>query len=167
MPPVPRSTSGSSVGEVDLHLIGEGRHELLWHVLGAHVHDEPEPGTSFVVWAPNARNVSVVGDFNGWDGNADRLTTIGSGLWEVFVPGVGSGASYKYVVEGADGLWRHKADPMAFHAEAPPATASRVFASTHVWQDDAWLAARAARQPVNEPMATYRSEEHTAELQSH
>lgn len=159
MPPVERSTSGTTVGEVDLHLVAEGRHELLWHVLGAHVHDGPEPGgepgTSFVVWAPHARNVSVVGDFNGWDGNAHRLSAIGSGLWEVFVPGVGSGASYKYVVEGADGIWRHKADPMAFHAEAPPATASRVFTSTHTWQDDAWLATRAGRQPVREPMATY------------
>lgn len=158
MPPAQSSNSsplGSTLGEIDLHLVAEGRHELLWHVLGAHVRATPEPGTSFVVWAPNARQVSVVGDFNGWDGNADPLHRIGSGLWETFVPGVGSGADYKYLVEGADGVWRQKADPMAFHAEVPPATASRVFASTHVWQDDAWLAARAAKQPVNEPMATY------------
>ncbi|TWG96826.1 1,4-alpha-glucan branching enzyme [Nocardioides sp. J9] len=145
----------STLGEIDLHLVAEGRHELLWQALGAHVREEPEPGTSFVVWAPNARNVSVIGDFNGWDGGAHRMVAIGSGLWETFVPGVGSGATYKFVVEGADGVWRHKADPMAFHAEVPPATASRVFSSTHVWADDEWLAQRAQRQPVNEPMATY------------
>ena len=145
----------STLGEIDLHLVAEGRHELLWQALGAHVRTDPEPGTSFVVWAPNARNVSVIGEFNAWDGNAHRMTPIGSGLWEAFVPGVGSGASYKYVVEGADGVWRHKADPMAFYAEKPPATASRVYASTHEWSDEAWLAERARRQPVNEPMATY------------
>ena len=155
MPPAESSTPQSTLGEIDLHLVGEGRHELLWHVLGAHVHEAPRPGTSFVVWAPNARQVSVAGDFNGWDGNAHRMRPIGSGLWEAFVPGVGSGATYQYLLEGADGIWRHKADPMAFHAEQPPKTASRVFTSTHVWEDDAWLAARRTRQPVQEPMATY------------
>ncbi|WP_418063521.1 1,4-alpha-glucan branching protein GlgB [Pimelobacter simplex] len=155
MPPAESSTPQSTLGEIDLHLVGEGRHELLWHVLGAHERAAPEPGTSFVVWAPHARQVSVTGEFNGWDGNAHPLHRIGSGLWETFVPGVGSGTAYKFLVEGADGVWRQKADPMAFHAEVPPATASRVFTSTHVWQDDAWLAARATKQPVNEPMATY------------
>lgn len=145
----------STLGEIDLHLVAEGRHEQLWQALGAHVHELPEPGTSFVVWAPNARQVSVIGDFNGWNGGTHPLQRIGSGLWETFVPGVGDGATYKYLIEGADGGWREKADPMAFHAEAPPQTASRVFTSKHVWQDDAWIAQRAGRQPVNEPMATY------------
>jgi 1,4-alpha-glucan branching enzyme len=145
----------STLGEIDLHLVAEGRHEQLWQVLGAHVQTRPEPGTSFVLWAPHARNVSVTGDFNGWDGNAHRMRQVGSGLWEAFVPGAESGAAYQFLLEGADGVWRHKADPMAFHAEEPPKVASRIFTSTHVWQDDAWQAARATRQPVNEPMATY------------
>ena len=127
-------------GELDLHLIGEGRHEQLWDVLGAHVQ---KGGTSFAVWAPNARSVSVVGDFNGWDGNANPMQPAPSGgIWTTVVEGVGDGAYYQYLVHGADGIWRQKADPLAFAAEPPPATGSRVFTSTHVWQDDAWLAER-------------------------
>ncbi|WP_435771666.1 1,4-alpha-glucan branching protein GlgB [Nocardioides sp. SYSU DS0651] len=163
MPPVKSSTFPSTLGEMDLHLVSEGRHEQLWQVLGAQVRTLPDPstgkpvsGTSFVVWAPNARRVSVIGDFNAWDGNAHALRLLGdAGLWETFVPGVGSGAHYKFLVEGADGVWREKADPMAAWAEAPPATASRVFASEHTWGDADWLEQRAKRQPVNEPMATY------------
>ncbi len=162
MPPVERSTFPSTLGEIDLHLVAEGRHELLWQVLGAHERELPDPGTgtpvagtAFVVWAPNARQVSVTGDFNGWDGNAHRMRAVGSGLWETFVPGAGSGSAYQYLLEGADGVWRHKADPMAFHAEAPPARASRVFTSSPVWADEQWQAERATRRPVHEPMATY------------
>ncbi|KAA1426244.1 1,4-alpha-glucan branching protein GlgB [Nocardioides antri] len=143
----------AELGELDLHLIGEGRHEQLWQALGAHVRDG---GTSFAVWAPNARSVSVVGDFNGWDGNAHTMQPAPSGgIWTVFVPGVGTGAYYQFLVHGADGVWRQKADPMAFAAEVAPATGSRVFESTHVWQDDAWLAERAQKLAVNEPMAVY------------
>jgi 1,4-alpha-glucan branching enzyme len=143
----------AALGELDLHLIGEGRHEQLWHVLGAHVQ---KGGTSFAVWAPNARSVSVVGDFNGWDGNAHPMQPAASGgIWTAFVPGVAAGAFYQYLVHGADGIWRQKADPLAGWAEAPPATGSRVFESTHVWQDDAWLAARSHKLAVNEPMSVY------------
>ncbi|MBM9460381.1 1,4-alpha-glucan branching protein GlgB [Nocardioides sp. zg-536] len=155
MPPSESRTPTSFVGEMDLHLVAEGRHELLWQVLGAHVRTEPTPGTSFVVWAPKARQVAVIGDFNGWDGQAHRMESIGSGLWEAFVPGAGEGACYKYLIEGADGVWREKADPMAFHSQVAPETASRVYTSRHVWHDEEWLAERARRQPVNEPMATY------------
>nr|WP_246160382.1 1,4-alpha-glucan branching protein GlgB [Nocardioides humilatus] len=159
--PDPRATAG--LGDLDLHLIGEGRHEQLWRALGAHVRDG---GTSFSVWAPNARSVSVIGDFNAWDGNAHALEQVdGAGVWSGFVPGVESGTTYKFQIHGADGIWRQKADPMAFHAELPPETASRVFTSTHVWQDDEWLAQRARRQPVNEPMATY--EMHLASWKRH
>ncbi len=153
----------AGLGELDLHLIGEGRHEQLWEVLGAHVRELPDPatgkpvvGTSFAVWAPSAQSVSVVGDFNGWDGNAHRMHPEPSGgIWTVFVPGVGGGAYYQYLVHGADGVWRQKADPMAFAAEAPPATGSRVFKSTHTWSDDAWLAERSQKIAVNEPMSVY------------
>ncbi|WP_220793313.1 1,4-alpha-glucan branching protein GlgB [Nocardioides stalactiti] len=140
------------MGDLDLHLIGEGRHEQLWEVLGAHVQDG---GTTFAVWAPNARSVAVVGDFNDWDGNAHEMrTTPTGGVWTTFVPGVGDGAYYQFLVHGADGIWRQKADPLAFAAEIAPATGSRVFTSTHEWTDDAWMAER-GRQPVAEPMAVY------------
>ena len=125
-----------TLGEVDLHLINEGRHERLWEVLGARVHHydpplgEPVSGTAFAVWAPSARGVRLKGDFNGWDGREHPLRQLGqSGVWELFVPGVGTGTGYKYSILGADGQWREKADPMAFYAEPPPDTASKVFES--------------------------------------
>jgi 1,4-alpha-glucan branching enzyme len=158
-----RPEDPAGLGELDLHLIGEGRHEQLWQALGAHVRELPDPatgapvaGTSFAVWAPNARSVRVVGDFNGWDGNAHAMQPAPSGgIWTVFVPGVGGGAYYQYLVEGADDVWRQKADPMAYAAEAPPATGSRVFESTHVWKDDAWIDERSRKVAVNEPMSVY------------
>src|ERR1700752_1074476 len=111
-----------TVGEFDLHLIAEGRHEELWRVLGAHVREMGETsGTSFAVWAPNARGVRVVGDFNYWDGRGHPMRSLGgSGVWELFVPGVGDGTNYKFDVCAPDGRWRRKADPMASRAEHPP-----------------------------------------------
>ncbi|WP_323793220.1 GlgB N-terminal domain-containing protein, partial [Nocardioides sp.] len=151
-----------TLGEVDLHLVNEGRHENLWQVLGARVQSydvpggEPITGTSFAVWAPSARALRIKGDFNSWDGREHPMRQLGqSGVWELFVPGVASGTSYKFVVLGADDVWREKADPMAFHAEVAPATSSRVHESTHVWGDEAWMAARAEKQPIDEPMSTY------------
>jgi len=110
-----------TVRELDQHLIGEGRHEQLWTVLGAHVHRypgavEPVVGTSFAVWAPNAKGVRVAGDFNFWDGRAHPMRKLGAtGVWELFVPDIGKGTLYKYEVCGADGVWRQKADPLATH----------------------------------------------------
>lgn len=154
-----------TLGELDLHLIGEGRHEQLWRVLGAHVrtyetdHDngsDPVTGTSFAVWAPNARGVRVVGDFNHWDGRGHPMRSMGvSGVWELFVPGVGEGSRYKYDILGADGIWRHKADPLAFATEHPPATASVVHTSRHVWGDGAWMADRAERDWSHAPISVY------------
>lgn len=150
-----------TLGQVDLHLINEGRHELLWTVLGARVHHYETPtgpisGTSFAVWAPSARSVRLKGDFNSWDGREHPMRQLGSsGVWELFVPGIGAGTTYKFGVRGADGEWREKADPMAFHAEVAPATSSRVTESTHTWRDDEWMAARAAKKPVAEAMAIY------------
>ncbi|GAA4566858.1 1,4-alpha-glucan branching protein GlgB [Micromonospora coerulea] len=143
-----------TLGELDLHLIGEGRHERLWEALGARAFDE---GVAFTVWAPNARGVRVVGDFTGWgaDDGWPMRSFGSSGVWEVFVPGAPVGARYKYRVLGADGQWRDKADPMAAYAEVPPATASVVHHSTYEWQDAAWLARRARRQPHQEPMSVY------------
>jgi 1,4-alpha-glucan branching enzyme len=150
-----------TVGEVDLHLIGEGRHEQLWTVLGAHVHRYPGQmgdvtGTSFAVWAPHARGVRVVGDFNHWDGVAHPMRALGStGVWELFVPDVGDGTRYKFEILSSDGVRRQKADPMARATEAPPATASVVTTSAYVWADDAWMARRSASDPHGGPMSTY------------
>lgn len=152
-----------TLGEVDLHLINEGRHEQLWDVLGAHVHHYPGigdagevSGTSFAVWAPGASGVRLKADFNSWDGREHPMRQLGSsGVWELFVPGVGSGAGYKYVILGRDGAWQEHADPLAQWAEVPPATSSVVYESSYTWGDDEWIAARAAKASVHEPMSTY------------
>ena len=127
-----------------------------WDVFGAH----PEPGgTRFAVWAPNARRVQVTGDFDGWDPH--RATELsrddGSGCWHGFAEGAGQWDRYKYRVLCADGAWRLKADPVAFHTETPPADASRIFASSHRWQDGDWLKARreAAGAHAALPMSVY------------
>ena len=111
-----------TLGEMDLYLIGEGRHENLWDVLGAHVRTYDTPGgpvsgTSFAVWAPSARGVRVTGDFDHWSGAGTPMRSLGSsGVWELFVPGVGDGTRYKFQILGQDGVWREKADPLAFAA---------------------------------------------------
>jgi 1,4-alpha-glucan branching enzyme len=150
-----------TLGELDLYLIGEGRHERLWTVLGAHVHRFPSAageigGVSFAVWAPNARAVHVVGDFNFWDGRAHPARSLGaSGVWELFVPGLGEGIRYKYEIVGADGTWKQKADPLARATEMPPATASVVPDSGYMWHDDEWMTSRGARPPHASPMSIY------------
>jgi 1,4-alpha-glucan branching enzyme len=146
-----------TLGEFDLHLIAEGRHEELWRVLGAHVREFGQAtGTSFAVWAPNARGVRVTGDFNYWDGRAYPMRSLGgAGVWELFIPGVGDGARYKYAICGRDGVWREKADPLAAATEKPPATASVVYTSRYGWEDASWLAERAAKVAVREPMSIY------------
>ena len=146
-----------TLGEMDLHLIGEGRHEELWRRMGARVTEvEGIAGTAFVVWAPNARAVRVVGDFNSWDGRLHPMRLLGSsGLWELFVPEVGPGSLYKYEIVGADERLMTRADPYAFWAEIPPGTASRVFASHYSWGDAEWLAQREARALFSAPMSIY------------
>jgi 1,4-alpha-glucan branching enzyme len=146
-----------SLGDIDLHLIGEGRHEDLWCKLGAHVRTYGETtGTTFAVWAPNARGVRVVGDFNFWNGAGHPMRSMGSsGVWELFVPGAGDGTKYKYEILGADGVWRQKLDPLAFHTEVPPETAGVVYTSRYEWKDDDWLEQRARRQAHAEPMSVY------------
>src|SRR4051794_33235381 len=145
------------LGELDIYLIGEGRHERLWEVLGAHhrVHEE-SAGTAFAVWAPSARAIRVVGDFNLWDGRVHPMRSMGSsGVWELFVPDVEPGARYKFEVVGADGRLRLKADPMAQAAEIPPGTASIVTVARHQWSDDEWMARRARIDSINQRMSTY------------
>jgi 1,4-alpha-glucan branching enzyme len=150
-----------TVGEVDLHLIGEGRHEALWRVLGARsgvVQDLA--GTAFAVWAPNARSVRVVGDWNSWDGRIHPMRLLGSsGVWELFLPGVRPGDRYKYEVLTSEGWLLLKADPMAQRAEAPPGTNSVVpDPSSYQWGDADWLAARdasSAGERMNRPISIY------------
>jgi 1,4-alpha-glucan branching enzyme len=150
-----------TLGEIDLHLLGEGRHENLWQVLGARVRTYKTPGgpvsgASFAVWAPNAQGVRVVGDFDYWDGRALPMRSLGSsGVWEIFVPGVGDGCRYKFHILGKDGVWRQKADPMAFACEAPPATASVITTSHYEWDDADWLKRRANTQWHKAPMSIY------------
>jgi 1,4-alpha-glucan branching enzyme len=147
-----------TLGEIDLHLAGEGRHEELYEKLGAHVREaEGVQGVSFAVWAPSARSVSVVGDFNTWDGRLHPMRSLGSsGIWELFVPGVPEGARYKYEIRTQDGSLALRADPYAFAAEEPPQTASVVFRSSYEWQDDEWMERRhGSGPPLREPMSTY------------
>ncbi len=148
---------GPTIGELDLHLAGEGRHEQIYSKLGAHVIEhEGTRGTAFAVWAPAARSVSVVGDFNGWHGDQSALRPLGSsGIWEGFFPEVGPGNAYKFEIVGPDGQAHQKADPYAFAAEQPPKTASVVFETAHEWRDAGWIAARRERTLLDAPMSVY------------
>ena len=133
-----------TLGDVDLHLIGEGTHQRLWAVLGAHhrQHDGAL-GTAFAVWAPSAKSVRIVGDFNSWDGRAHPMRIMGSsGVWELFVPGAAPGQHYKFEVNGSTGRVALKADPLARAAELPPGAASIITASHHEWNDAEWLERR-------------------------
>jgi 1,4-alpha-glucan branching enzyme len=147
-----------TLGAVDLHLIGEGTHERLYDVLGAHPRTmEGVNGVAFAVWAPAAKSVRVAGDFDLWNGRLMPMRSLGSsGVWELFVPDIGPGELYKYEVLGADGQLRLKGDPVGFAMELRPQTASRVVAlDEYAWSDDAWMAARAACDPLRTPMSAY------------
>ncbi len=142
------------LGDLDLYLIGEGTHHRLWEALGAQV--LRGGGVRFSVWAPNAREVRLIGDVNGWDRATMPMTRVdGSGVWERTVPEAKAGERYKYLIAGADGEWRTKADPMATRTAVPPETHSVVFASQHVWTDDDWMQARAGADPAAAPMSIY------------
>jgi 1,4-alpha-glucan branching enzyme len=146
-----------TVGPLDLHLIGEGTHLRLWEVLGAHPRVvDGYTGTAFAVWAPNARRVSVVGDFCGWDGRLFPMRRLAdSGVFELFIPDVHPGAIYKYELITREGLVRVKTDPLAAALEPPPETASRVVQSTYIWGDDEWMQARRTRDHARAPMLIY------------
>lgn len=146
-----------ALGDLDLHLIAEGRHEELWRALGSEpMEHQGVAGTRFTVWAPNARGVRVTGDFTYWDGTGLPMRSLGStGVWELFLPGIGEGALYKYDICRPDGSHTVRADPMARRTEVPPATASVVTASHHEWRDADWMAHRGDR-PVHEaPFSVY------------
>ncbi len=145
--------------DFDLHLLGEGTHVAAFNKLGARIieHDG-QSGVHFAVWAPNARRINVVGDFNEWQGRAHPMRALGnSGYWEAFIPGVGNGTKYKFEIHGADGRTVLKADPAARYFEVPPLTASVVWDSSHYeWRDDAWMKERPAHERwLRKPMSVY------------
>ncbi len=156
----------------DLHLFNEGRHYRLYERLGAHL---VEGAVEFTVWAPNASAVSVVGEHNGWTPGTDAMTSLeSSGLWSARLPGWLPGDRYKFHIESRRGFGADKADPFAFAAEMPPGTASIVADLAHSWNDDAWMASRAARQALDAPISIYevhlgswRRDEHGHSLSYH
>ena len=147
------------MGELDLHLIGEGRHERLWDFLGAHVERDIDGkllGTRFRVWAPNAREVSLIADHNYWDRATNPMEPLGvSGVWELFIPGIGRGTRYKFAIYGRDGRWVDHADPMARATELPPLTASVAWESEYQWRDETWMEKRKGFEPWRSPVAIY------------
>src|SRR5689334_6154853 len=150
-----------TIGDVDLHLFGEGTHRRLWEKLGAHVRTmDGVPGVSFAVWAPNARRVSVVGDFCGWDGRIFPMRSLGaSGVYELFVPEIKPGALYKYEMLTGEGAIRVKTDPFAFKLEQSPGTASIVEAEgAYEWNDSEWMNRRGSKghwDVLHEPVLIY------------
>ncbi|MFI8167177.1 1,4-alpha-glucan branching enzyme [Streptomyces sp. NPDC085931] len=146
-----------TLGDLDLHLIGEGRHEELWTALGAHpMTHQGVTGTRFAVWAPNARGVRVAGTFNFWDGTGHAMRSLGSsGVWELFLPDVGEGELYKFEITRPDGSKTMRADPMARRTEVPPATSSVITSSRYEWGDAEWLARRAEAPAHEAPFSVY------------
>ena len=149
----------SSLGELDLYLIAEGRHEQLWKALGAQVKRDASGallGTAFSVWAPNAQAVSLIGDHNYWDRNSHQMHRIGSsGIWEIFVADVCAGTKYKFAICGVDGRWVDHADPMARATEIPPLTASVVEESQYQWNDGSWIEQRSQFQSWRSAVSVY------------
>ena len=146
------------LGEMDLYLFAEGNHRDLSSCLGAQVTSvDGVQGVRFAVWAPNARRVSVVGDFNIWDGRRHPMRLRHpSGVWEIFIPRLEPGAAYKYEILGANGILPLKADPMALATQLPPDTASKVAAPLQVdWQDHEWMQSRVERQKTTAPLSIY------------
>ncbi len=150
---------GPVIGEMDEYLLGEGTHQRIWDVLGAHIMEhEGQDGTHFAVWAPSAERVSVVGGFNHWDGRRHPMRPRGgTGVWEIFVPNIGEGEAYKYEILGAGGeLQPLKADPVGFGSQHAPQNASIVrHIDGYGWKDDAWMEERAGRQSRTAPISVY------------
>lgn len=147
-----------TLGDLDLHLFNEGRHHRLWEVLGAHPRThQGVAGTAFAVWAPNAKAVRVVGDWNFWDGRLHPMRALGgSGVWELFIPGANAGSRYKFELVTPDERLILKADPLAFATEVPPGTASVIAEPpNHSWDDAGWMVRRAEGDPLAKPMSIY------------
>ena len=151
-------TKASRLTNDDIYLYNEGTHYRLYDKLGAHIQEvDGVSGTYFAVWAPNAAEVQVMGDWNGWDRQSQPLSPrASSGIWEGFLPGVGQGNHYKYAIRSHHGDYRvEKADPCGFHHETPPHTASIVWGLDYAWQDGAWMADRWRRNALDAPISIY------------
>jgi 1,4-alpha-glucan branching enzyme len=147
-----------TLGESDLYLFGKGDERRIYDKLGAQLRTiDGVPGASFAVWAPNAQRISVVGDFNQWDGRWHQMRSLGpSGVWEIFIPGIGEGAHYKYEVRNLHGHVGLKTDPYGFFFETPPKNASIVWDTRKFsWTDDTWLARRRQHNPLRDPLSIY------------
>ncbi len=147
---------GPIFGELDAHLFAEGTHYRAYDALGARVVSHGgTPGVHFAVWAPNAARVSVVGDFNAWEGRTHPMRLVANaGVWEIFLPGLGAGPRYKFEIRDTRGRIFQKADPFGRWFEAPPDTASVVWQGGYTWRDDAWMAARNTPRAAA-PMSVY------------
>ena len=145
------------VSDWDQYLFGQGTHYEIYKKLGAHLTSKDGvAGTYFAVWAPRAKSVKVIGEFNNWDGKEHEMTRLEPlGIYELFVPGVGEGYTYKYLIEGADGNMHYKADPYAFHAEMRPGTASKVADISYKWKDEKWIEERRGKDTNKMPMSIY------------
>jgi 1,4-alpha-glucan branching enzyme len=147
-----------TLGEQDIYYVGEGKHYHVYEKLGAHVREvQGVQGVSFAVWAPNAKRVSVIGNFNNWDGRVFPMRSMGgSGVWELFIPGLRTGELYKYEIKSAAGDLRIKTDPYAFAAELRPGTASIVWdVDKYTWNDEQWMDERRNRNLFSSPMSIY------------
>ncbi|WP_420208582.1 1,4-alpha-glucan branching protein GlgB [Candidatus Electronema sp. JC] len=153
--PVPASW----LSDFDKYLIGEGTHERAYEKLGAHlVTFDGQAGIAFAVWAPNARAVSLIGDFNGWDGQQHPMHSSDSGIWSLFVPGLKEHTVYKYRITTQRDEQFDKSDPYGFAMELRPATGSvAVQLDSYQWQDADWIASRAQRQSLNSPISIYEA----------
>jgi 1,4-alpha-glucan branching enzyme len=148
----------STLGELDLYLLGEGSHREIYRKLGSHCMQHLGiSGTRFAVWAPNARRVSVVGDFNDWDGRRHVMRLHpGNGIWEIFLPELASGVEYKYeLLDQSGSLLPLKSDPYAHFFEAPPHNASVVYQSRYRWNDDLWMSQRSTVPALDRPVCIY------------
>jgi 1,4-alpha-glucan branching enzyme len=150
------SSFAPTLGDIDLHLFGEGKHERIYEKLGAHVITyRRKRGVAFAVWAPSADRVRLVGNFNGWDGEQHSMRRLGSsGIWELFIPGLGEGELYKFEIRNGRRKFL-KADPYAFMMEAPPDTSSIVYKSRYKFRDSNWIRKRMTQKAWREPLAIY------------
>lgn len=153
----PYSFRSPRLTEYDIHLLTEGNHHRIYEKLGAHLTDlEGVKGVYFAVWAPNARNVSVLGDFNYWDGRKHQMRKAAGGIWELFIPELGVGEHYKYEIKNFDGHIYEKSDPYGFQQEVRPKTASIVTdLETYTWNDLDWMEARRHTDPLSQPISVY------------
>ncbi len=145
------------ITDLDIHLFAEGNHHRIYEKLGAHLSEvDGVKGVYFSVWAPNARNVSLLSDFNHWDGREHQMRRLGGGIWELFIPGVGVGTSYKYEVKNQAGHIYEKSDPYGYHQEVRPKTASIVAdLDRYQWNDSEWMEQRRHIEPLTKPISVY------------